>query len=100
MSQLTDDVVVSAPMSFAGSAQRIWRITRGHTGWPGAGFVAVALVSITVVWCLVLCWYAIFGLLLVPYRIIRRSQRKQKLAQMRHRELLDRVDPQRRTPLN
>jgi hypothetical protein len=85
------DVVVSAPMSFAGSAQRIWRLQRYHDGWAKAGLTALALLLITVAWVLVLNWYVLFGLALVPYRLIRRGQRKQRLAQIRHQELMNRV---------
>ena len=85
------DVVVSAPVSFAGSAQRIWRITRDHAGWAYAGLVTLAVLAITLAWAAVLCWYLIFGLWLVPYRLVRRGQRKQKLAQIRHQELMNRV---------
>jgi hypothetical protein len=85
------EVVVSAPMSFAGSAQRIWHITRDHAGWAYAGMVTLAILAITLAWAGVLAWYLIFGLLLVPYRLVRRSQRKQKLAQIRHQELMNRV---------
>jgi hypothetical protein len=85
------DVVVSAPMSFAGSGQRIWRITYGHVSWAYAGFVTLAILAVTVAWVAVACWYLIFGLMLVPYRIIRRGQRRQKLAQVRHQELMNRV---------
>ena len=85
------DVVVSAPLSFTGSAQRIWHITYDHDGWAYAGLVTLAVLAITVSWAAVLCWYAIFGLMLVPYRLIRRGQRKQKLAQIRHQELMNRV---------
>ncbi len=85
------DFGVSAPMSFAGSAQRIWHITYDHAGWAAAGFVTLALLAITLAWAAVACWYLIFGLLLVPYRIIRRGQRKQNLAQIRHQELMNGV---------
>jgi hypothetical protein len=44
---------------------------------------------ICIIWFAVLCWYIFFGLLLVPYRLIRRSSRKNKRDQLRHRELLD-----------
>jgi hypothetical protein len=84
------DVIIAAPASFTGSAQRIWRITRGRAGWPLAGFAALALLAVLLAWALVACWYLIFGLWLVPYRVIRRGQRQQKLAQIRHREMLDR----------
>jgi hypothetical protein len=88
---VSEDVIVSAPASFAGSAQRIWRITRDRAGWAAAGFVTLAFLLILLAWAAVLCWYLFFGLLLVPYRIIRRGQRKQKLAQVRHQELMNRV---------
>ena len=85
------DVVIAAPASFTGSAQRIWRITRGHTGWPAAGFVTLAVLAVVVAWALVACWYLIWGIWLIPYRLIRRGQRKQRLAQLRHQELLSRT---------
>jgi hypothetical protein len=34
-------------------------------------------------------WYCTFGLLLVPYRIIRRGNRKDKVRQLQHREHLE-----------
>ncbi len=88
---VSEDVVVSAPASFAGSSQRIWRITRNHSGWPAAGFVTLAIVAVLLAWTLVLSWYLVFGLLLVPYRLVRRGQRKQKLAQIRHQEMMNRT---------
>jgi hypothetical protein len=88
---VSTEVVVSAPMSFAGSAQRIWRITTGHERWAYAGLVTLALLAVTLAWAAVACWYLTFGLLLVPYRIIRRGQRKQKLEQIRHQEMMNRV---------
>jgi len=89
--RVSGDVVVSAPASFAGSAQRIWRITHDHAGWAAAGFVTLALLLTLLAWAAVLCWYALWGIWLIPYRLIRRGQRKQKLAQIRHQELMDRV---------
>ena len=88
---VSEDVVVSAPASFAGSAQRIWRITRDRAGWPAAGFTTLALVLILLAWTLVLSWYLLWGVFLVPYRLIRRGQRKQKLAQIRHQEIMNRT---------
>ena len=84
------DVVISAPMSVAGSAQRIWHITRNHTGWPEAGFVTLAILAIILAWAAVLCWYALWGVFLIPYRLVRRGQRKQRLAQIRHQEMMNR----------
>ena len=40
-------------------------------------------------WSIVTIWYCIFGLLLVPYRLIRRSGRKEKKLALQHREQLE-----------
>jgi hypothetical protein len=50
------------------------------------GVLAVTL--ITVAWVGVLSWYLLFGLLLVPYRLMRRTQRTGKRNALRHQELL------------
>jgi hypothetical protein len=95
-SQLASEkIVVSAPLSFHGSAVRIWRITDlgGDNTAAVIGMGALAAILIGLAWILVLGWYLIFGLLLVPYRLIRRGQRKRKLEEARHRELLGAVRP-------
>jgi hypothetical protein len=50
------------------------------------GVVAVLLISLA--WTVVFSWYVSFGLLLVPYRLIRRGQRKRKREALMHREQL------------
>ena len=88
----SEEMVVAAPMSFTGSAQRLWKLTKiepaQEHGWAKALMVGFTLLLITLVWALVLCWYVIFGLLVVPYRLIRRGQRRRALEEQRHRELL------------
>lgn len=85
----SEEIVVSAPMSFHGSAARIWRITDGaQETWAVIAMGALAVVLIAAAWAMILCWYLFFGLLVVPYRLIRRGQRKRKLEEARHRELL------------
>lgn len=85
-------VVVAAPMSFAGSAQRLWKLTGLSDSGPARAALGLAAVLlIMVVWAAVLCWYLIFGLLLVPYRIVRRGQRKDKRAQLQHAETLQAI---------
>jgi hypothetical protein len=85
----SEKVVVAAPLSYAGSAARIWKLT-GVTSQPagriGLGVLAVALIVLA--WCFVTAWYVAFGLLLVPYRLIRRGQRKRKRQALQHRETL------------
>src|SRR4051794_24364906 len=54
----SEKVVVAAPMSFAGSAARIWKLT-GMTEQPAAR-VALALAAISLIacaWTVVLAWY-------------------------------------------
>ncbi|HEV7752605.1 MAG TPA: hypothetical protein VGO71_13755 [Baekduia sp.] len=85
----SEKVVVSAPLSYAGSAARIWKLT-GITS-NAAGRVALGLGAIVLIlgaWCFVTAWYITFGLLLVPYRLIRRGSRKRKREALQHRELL------------
>jgi len=78
-------------MSFHGSAVRIWRITDrdGAMKWL-LGLIALLLIFF--VWWVVVAWYLIFGILLVPYRLIRRGSRQRKMENLRHRELLKAVE--------
>ena len=87
----SEQVILAAPMSFQGSAQRIWRAFEKITAIPEwiAGVLAVLLIM--VVWTVVLAWYMFFGLFLVPYRLIRRGSRKKRRDDLRHRELLERI---------
>ena len=84
----SEKVVIAAPMSFAGSAQRIWKITDVDNGAQKALLGVVAVLLIIIAWLVVICWYLLFGLLLVPYRLIRRGSRKRKMEGLRHREQL------------
>lgn len=91
MSELKSErVVIESPMSFAGSAKRIWRIT-GNTLVK----CLVLLPIIAFVWCIVTCWYIVLyvllGIIFIPWRLLRRSQRKNKQRKLQHRELLDAI---------
>ncbi|USN97296.1 MAG: hypothetical protein H6799_02895 [Candidatus Nomurabacteria bacterium] len=92
----SEKVVVAAPMSLAGSAARIWKITdlvpNVFVKW--ILLVPVALMLIAMAWIVVLVWYIIFGILLVPYRLIRRSGRKGKRNALQHRELMQAIRAQ------
>lgn len=97
----SEKVVVAAPLSFAGSAARIWKLVRLRpepAARAGLGILAVLL--IVVAWTCVLAWYAIFGLLLVPYRMVRRGSRQRKRQALQHREMMaavqGRQDPPKR----
>jgi hypothetical protein len=85
----SEKVVISAPLSYAGSAARIWKLT-GITDHIGARIAlgVAAVILILGAWCFVTSWYFVFGLLLVPYRLIRRGSRKRKREALQHREML------------
>jgi Domain of unknown function (DUF1707) len=85
----SEDVIINAPMSYAGSAQRIIRLRR-HADGGGklVAITALAILLILVVWTLVTAWYLTWGLMLVPYRLLRRGARKRKAEALRHRELM------------
>jgi hypothetical protein len=100
----SEEVVISAPMSFTGSTQRIWKITRGDLARSSsaakAGMVALACLLIALAWVLVACWYLTFGLLLVPYRLLRRGSRKRKRQSLQHREMMAAIQGQAPAPGN
>jgi hypothetical protein len=80
-------------MSFAGSAARLWKLTQlAPDGWAHVGVVAAAVVLIGAAWLLVAAWYLLWGLLLVPYRLIRRGSRKRKREALMHREQLAAIE--------
>ena len=83
-------VSVAAPFSFQGSAERIWRLHHRITDATLKLIyqVIAAALLIPTAWTLVLSWYCTFGLLVVPYRLIRRSQRNQRRDNLKHDELL------------
>lgn len=81
-------VVISAPLSFGGSAERIWKQLVGMSSDTGTRtLLAIAAVFlIALVWCFVLCWYLVWGIVLVPYRRISRGARKRKQEARQHHE--------------
>ncbi len=85
----SEEVIINAPMSYAGSAQRIIRLQRrADSGVKLVAITMLAIVLILMVWVLVTAWYLIWGLWLVPYRVLRRGARKRKAEALRHRELM------------
>lgn len=85
----SEDVIINAPMSYAGSAQRIMRLRRrADAGGALVAITVVAVVLVVVAWVFVTAWYLTWGILLIPYRLLRRGARKRKVEAMRHRELM------------
>ena len=100
MSKLkSEKVVISSPLSFIGSAKRIWKITDVDNPVMKVLLSLVAAALILFAWVFVAFWYVliyvIFGILFVPYRLLRRSSRKQKQAKLRHREVLEAIEKNR-----
>lgn len=84
----SESVIVQSPTSFTGSARRIWKITRLGPSWARVGTIPAAILLIVVAWMFCAVWLVLFGVLLVPWRLLRRGSRKRKQEQLRHQEML------------
>ena len=96
----SEKVVISAPFSFAGSAQRIWKMTDVENPFLKFILALIAILFIMFAWVFVACWYfvlyVLFGILFIPWRLLRRGSRKRKQERLRHREVLDAIEQQKR----
>ena len=60
------------PVTFRGSAQRIWGIAAiTDQGWVKVPLAVVAVLAIAVVWCLVAIVYIVWAILILPGRRLR-----------------------------
>lgn len=84
----SEKVVIQSPLSFVGSSRRIWKITRQDNVVVKVLAVTLAVLLVAVAWVFVAAWTLLFGIFLVPYRLLRRGQRKRKMEALRHREVL------------
>ncbi len=85
----SEDVIISAPMSYSGSAKRIMRLRRRVQNESALAWATAAcVVLVAMAWLFVTVWYLTWGVFLTPYRLIRRGERKRKAEALRHRELL------------
>jgi Flp pilus assembly protein TadB len=96
----SEKVIVSAPTSFSGSAARIWKITDTDNNllkW--LVLVPTALMLVFMAWSFVAIWYFIifglFGIFVIPFRLLTRSGRNRKRNRLQHRELLAAVREER-----
>ena len=89
--------VIAAPMSYQGSRQRTRRalwderptVYKVLVGWWLVGLIEL-------MWGMgIFLWYLVFGILVAPYRIMRRGSRKRKADQKRedkrHQEMLEAI---------
>ncbi len=87
----SEEIILDAPMSFTGLTKRTLRFSRQHAlaHWWSKTLATTGLtIWLTLAYILILCWYVVFGLWLVPYRLIRRSQRHDEQRRRQHAELL------------
>ena len=67
----SEKVIVPAPLSFSGSAQRIWKITNVENPIAKIALALLAITLIACAWMFVLCWYfvmyVLFGVFLAVY---------------------------------
>lgn len=96
----SEKVIVSAPTSFSGSAARIWKITATENAWLKWLVLApIALFVIMFAWMLVFMWYIVifglFGIFVIPFRLLTRSGRKHTRGKLQHRELLEAIERQK-----
>ncbi len=96
----SENVVISAPLSFSGSAARIWKITyidNQLVKW--LVLIPIALLLICMTWFFVIIWYFIifglFGIFVIPFRLMTRSGRNRKRTRLQHREVLEAIEKQR-----
>ena len=96
----SEKVIVSAPLSFSGSAQRIWKITDVENPIAKFALALIAMALIMGAWIFVLCWYFVmyilFGVFFFIFRLFTRGRRKSKRDKLRYREVLDAIE-QRKT---
>lgn len=92
----SEKMIVAVPLSFTGSAQRIWRITRTGNLVANLLLIPLALILIMGAWIFVACWYFImyilFGVFFILYRFLRHSSRQNKRDKLRHREVLNGIE--------
>jgi hypothetical protein len=82
----SEQVIIQAPMSYTGSRRRIVRRVTRHTRLA----LPAAIPLTAVAWVAVTAWYVVFGVLVIPWRLVRRGHRQERRDQLRHREAMAR----------
>ncbi len=87
----SSQIVLAAPMSFTGVTQRTMNYVRANKQTNKVMrvvFPVLVAAFLATAYCAIGCWYFTFGLLLVPFRLVRRSSRKSKRGAAQHSELM------------
>ena len=80
-------MVVESPLSYTGSAKRIWRAL--GRSW----LIPFGLILIFLAWSFVTAWYLTWGLLVAPWRLLRRGQRRNKQVRRLEAATAQKADP-------
>lgn len=88
----SEKVVVSSPMSYSGATQRLMNLAHVDNQlvkW----FIAIPLVLISLIfiYACITIWYVCFGIFIIPWRLLRRSQRKAKKERLSNQEMLQAI---------
>lgn len=101
----SERIVVQSPLSYAGSAGRIWALTQTMPNpvvrW--GVLYPVAVLAVFSAWLFITAWYAVLlvvvplggWVIFIPWRLLRRSDRKGKMERRQHREMLAAINRQR-----
>lgn len=83
-------IIIEAPLSYTGSQKRIVRLwDASDTPWIKWALLLPSIVLLLLsAWSFITAWYLCWGIWLVPYRMVRRSSRKQKVEANRHAEMM------------
>lgn len=101
----SENVIINAPMSFAGATQRSSRLAGKLSGWEPRWLALTVAWSLLVGplllvwWGAIIIWYVVFGIFLVPYRLLRRGARKRKKEALQHREAMAALEAQQKSAL-
>ena len=100
----SEEVILAAPWSWAGSTRRIWRhwhpAVLTSSGWGKAGRWTGLWTLLVLAWLGVALWYALLASLglvplavLITFRIVRRTQRRGRRNALRHSEIMRQASP-------
>ena len=88
-------VVVASPMSFAGAYGRTMNLFwRDRPTWAKAAIAWWAIpLMLALWWSFIIVWYilafAVFGIFVIPWRLLRRGSRNRKRQDLQHREMME-----------
>ena len=90
----SEKIILDSTLSYIGSYKRLTKKTNSINNKWLRYVIVFSLIS--VIWFLVTIWYFIifvcFGILVIPFRLYRRSNKKNKIQALQHKELLEKLN--------